>query len=57
MKKKTRRECMNRWNFHLSGNKTLRTIWLPSEELKLVLIVKKYGTYWSKISKLFEDKD
>lgn len=57
MKKKSRKECMNRWNFHLSGSKQLRTVWLPSEELKLLLIVKKYGTYWSKIAKLFEDKD
>ena len=57
MKKRSRNECMNRWNFHISGSKYLRTIWLPTEELKLVLIVKKYGTYWCKIAKLFEDKD
>ena len=57
LKKKTRTECINRWNFVISGTKYLRTLWLPSEELKLVLIVKKFGTYWSKIAKLFEDKD
>ena len=57
IKRRSRTECMNRWNFHISGSKQLRTVWLPIEELKLVLIVKKFGTFWSKITKLFEDKD